>query len=119
MGGARRTNERGLQGTPPRTPRERKAVLRYSPPSPVPRGRAKQKSVRRLGESQDFLDRLANRVEPAGAPELIQEEQDEEASEEEDLDKEWLPEGAAAVVRSLTAAADHLEEGTGRRDASF
>ena len=110
-----------MEGTSARTPRERKAAQRYSPSPPVPRGRARQKCDRRLGESQEFLDRLASRVEPAGeAQSLIEEEEEESGEEQEDLDQDWLPEGAAAVVGSLAAAAAQ-EEGAERRSnaASF
>ena len=109
-----------MEGTSARTPRERKAAQRYSPSPPAPRGRARQKVNRRLGESQELLDRLAGLGEPAvEVQEPLQEEE-----EQEDLDQDWLPEGAAAVLGSLAAAVagaplDAQEgSGTGRRNAA-
>ena len=115
----------GPEGNSARTPRERKATQRYSPSPPGPRGRARQKVDRRLGESQEFLDQLAIRVAPVvEAQEPVQEGEGEEESgkDQEDLDQDWLPEGAAAVVGSLAAAAAQVhnesEERAGRCSAA-
>ena len=112
-------------GSPPRTPRVRKPRVRFSPPPPassmVRLGRVRPNFQRRIGESQECLqrigagltERVAMRAGAARArPQILFQEVEEEEEEVGvvlvDDDEEWLPNGAAAVAGGLAVAAQLL-----------